>query len=311
MQLEPGTVVDRYEVVAQLGVGGMAVVYLVQHRMLHSEHVLKVLTVPGGHLTGRLIEEGRVQARLKHRNIVEVTDVVEVDGAPGLVMELVRGPSMDALLTGEPLPFALVDQLVPGILAGVSTAHQLGFVHRDLKPANVLLAIRRGRVVPKVADFGLVKRSDSLDRKTQSGTTMGTPHYMAPEQIQSARQADARSDIHALGVILYEMLAGDVPFTGEGTFEVFQAVVARDHQSLAERRTDVPPRMLRAVEAAMAPYDERPADCETLWRLWSGGTVSLEEAAVQPGTWEPELIERLASMSPVSITQSTSGSEQV
>jgi serine/threonine protein kinase len=214
MRLGTGAVLDRYEVTGILGEGGMAVVYTVRHRTLGSEHVLKVLTAQGASLAQRLVDEGRVQATLKHPNIVEVTDVIEVHGAPGLVMEFVRGPSLDHLLGHERLPFDLVDALAARILAGMAAAHAAGFIHRDLKPANILVATLRGQLVPKIADFGLVKRLDAGEARTRTGTTMGTPQYMSPEQINGVA-IDQRSDIYALGVILYEMCTGTPPFRGD------------------------------------------------------------------------------------------------
>ena len=300
MDLENGTIVDRYRVVSAIGHGGMASVYHVQHTKLSSDHVLKVLSLPGRGIRDRLLLEGQVQARLKHRNVVEVTDVVEVQGSPGLVMELIRGPALDAVLAHGPLALERVEELVPGILAGVQAAHDEGVVHRDLKPANILLAVKRGRVVPKVADFGLVKivDEDARKAKTRTGATMGTPQYMAPEQIQSARSVDARADVFALGAILYELVAGRRAFDGDSHYEVFQAVVERQHTPLSTLRPDLPDRIVNAIDAALQDVELRPSTPEALWEIWRPDDTSLDEAASRSPKWPEALLGRLATLTP-------------
>ena len=133
----------------------MAEVYRVRHVHLDTQHALKVLTLGGASLTARLMQEGKVQAALRHPNIVAVTDVVMVQGSPGLVMEFVHGPPLDELLRTERLPLEQIDAIAWGILEGVGAAHRLKLIHRDLKPANVMMAITGDVLVPKVADFGL------------------------------------------------------------------------------------------------------------------------------------------------------------
>ncbi|MEZ4318385.1 MAG: serine/threonine-protein kinase [Myxococcota bacterium] len=311
MELEPGAIVDRYSIVGVLGHGGMASVYHVRHTRLSSDHVLKVISLPGRGIRERLLLEGQVQARLKHRNVVEVTDVIDIQGSPGLVMELVRGPSLDDVLAATQLPIELVEQLVPGILAGVAAAHAEGVVHRDLKPANILLSVKRGQVVPKVADFGLVKMldDDTGKAKTRTGTTMGTPQYMAPEQIQSAKDVDARADVFALGAILYELVSGRRAFEGDTHYEIFQKVVSRTYPPLTDLRPDAPERMVRAIDAALSEHEHRPPTPEALWELWRAGDESLEHAATRSGEWPEPLLEQLTELAPsvVTLGLSTSG----
>jgi len=182
MQLEPGEVVDRYVIEQKIGQGGMAVVYRARHSQLGTLHAIKVLQVPALAIRDRLLLEGRAQATLRHPNIVNVTDVIDVHGAPGLVMELVEGPSLDDLLARVQLTIPQVDELARGILAGVAEAHRHGLIHRDLKPANVMLKPTGTGFVPKVTDFGLAKvlSADEGPGRTQSNVAMGTPAYMAP-----------------------------------------------------------------------------------------------------------------------------------
>ncbi|MCB9679000.1 MAG: serine/threonine protein kinase [Alphaproteobacteria bacterium] len=309
MDLQPGAVVDRYSVVGVIGHGGMASVYHVRHTRLSSDHVLKIISLPGRGIRERLLLEGQVQARLKHRNVVEVTDVIDIQGSPGLVMELVRGPSLDEVLASTQLPLDLVEALVPGILAGVAAAHHENVVHRDLKPANILLALKRGQVVPKVADFGLVKIVDDEDggrAKTRTGATMGTPQYMAPEQIESAKNVDARADIFALGAILYELVSGRRAFDGDTHYEIFKRVVERTYPPLQDLRPEAPDRMARAIEAALSDQDARPATAEALWELWREGDEGLESAASRVTTWPEPLVAKLTELAPSAITMSSS-----
>jgi serine/threonine protein kinase len=309
MELAPGTVVDRFVVDAIIGRGGMASVYRVKHARLGTLHALKVLAVPNTSVQGRLLLEGRVQAQLAHPNVLNVTDILDVSGAPGLLMEYVRGPSLDRILDrslawdprGKLLTLALVDQLLPGILAGVGAAHALGVVHRDLKPANILLALEGGRIVPKVADFGLVKLfGDEQGRLTRTGATMGTPEYMSPEQIRSSREVDTRTDIFALGAVLYELVTGEPAFSAEGAYEIFGKITRGDYVPPREIRPELPDRVVSAIEAALViEAAARVPSVGELWRLWAGpGAPSLQEAADRRQTADPELVARLESLGP-------------
>jgi len=221
VDLEPGTTIDRYLVERVLGHGAMAVVYLVRHQQLDSLHALKVLKVTGAELRHRLLQEGRVQAKLRHPNILSVTDVIDVNGAPGLVLEHIQGPSLEKLLLDHRLNWEQVDDIARGVLRGVGAAHARGLVHRDLKPGNIMLAITDEGLVPKVADFGLAKIlcGEGGMAQTRSGVTMGTPAYMAPEQIRDSKHVDHRADLFALGAILYEVACGRRTFGGDDIFE--------------------------------------------------------------------------------------------
>ncbi|MCA9493790.1 MAG: protein kinase, partial [Myxococcales bacterium] len=153
MRVAVDTVVEgRYRVGGTLGRGAMAVVYLVRHEQLGTLHAMKVLELPSSVVRRRLLTEGTIQAALRNPHVVAVTDVVEVEGCPALIMELVHGPSLELLIAEGPLPLDVVRSLGTGILLGVQAAHRHGTIHRDLKPANVLIAA--AGEVPKIADFG-------------------------------------------------------------------------------------------------------------------------------------------------------------
>jgi hypothetical protein len=278
MDLAPGTVVERYTVESVLGSGGMATVYRVRHNQLGSLHAMKALDVPTPQVRRRLLREGRLQSNLRHPNVVAVTDSVEIDGLPALVMEYVRGPSLADFLAACRPSVAQIDELARGILRGVAAAHQAGLVHRDLKPGNILLSMDGGTPVPKVTDFGLAKALDAAPGadQTRSGVAMGTPSYMAPEQVRDSASVDHRADLFALGAVLYELLTGRKAFVGSDTFEVFQAVCEGRHTPVDEVVPGLPRRMIAAVEAALQVDPLlRVADCDTLLTTWTG----------RKGTW--------------------------
>lgn len=266
MQLEAGqTVEQRYQVVGLLGSGGMAVVYRVIDRRLDVELALKVLSITTPGVTERLLQEGRVQASLRHPNVVPVTDIVSVGGQPGLVMELVEGPSLDDLLAHGPLDLVEAETLARGILAGVRAAHTVGIVHRDLKPGNVLLALHDG-LLPKVTDFGLAKALDATGTATRSGAMMGTPQYMAPEQLRDASDVDERADVFAFGCILYELCCGRRPFDQADTLALFDAIRHGTFPAPDTLRADLPPRLAAAIAGCLEPdRDARLASCDAVF----------------------------------------------
>lgn len=271
--LEPGQVVDRYTVEGLLGEGGMASVYRVRHNTLGSFHALKLLKVQSEAIRRRLVTEGQVQASLRHPNVVAVTDVLFVGDQPGLVMELVEGPTLHDWLAEYQPSMEQAESLFRGIVAGVSRAHRAGVLHRDLKPGNVLLDSLDGVIIPKVTDFGLAKvlAEDPTHSQTRSGMPMGTPQYMAPEQIRNARDVDQRADIWALGCILYELVAGRRPFDGPDIIELYGTIGAGRYTPITELVPGLPPHLVEVIGACLTPEPEhRIADCETLKAALSG-----------------------------------------
>jgi serine/threonine-protein kinase len=225
-----------YEVLRVLGRGGMGVVYLARHRRLKRLTAVKMLSdrlVEEPRQWSRLTREAEVLARLRHPNVVQVYDVAEQGGQPFLAMEYVEGGSLSDLHRNRPAEPGEAARLVERIARGVHAAHQVGVVHRDLKPANVL--IDGGE--PKVTDFGLAKEADSGDSLTPTGAVLGTPQYMAPEQVVPGPAASSASvDIYALGAILYDLLTGRPPHVGSNMYETLD---------LVRRRPPVPPSRLR------------------------------------------------------------------
>jgi predicted Ser/Thr protein kinase len=230
-------ILPGYEVLGELGRGGMGVVYRARQRGLNREVALKVLRAGGDaepHELARFKAEAEAVARLHHPNIVQIHEIAEHDGRPCLCLELVDGGGLDARLQGQPLPPEQAAELVATLAEAMHAAHQRGIVHRDLKPANILLTADG---TPKITDFGLAKRLDRGSQHTQSGSILGTPQYMAPEQAGgSSRNIGPAADIYSLGAILYELLTGRPPFQGEHFLDTLDQV---------RWQVPVPPRRLQ------------------------------------------------------------------
>jgi len=264
-QFKPGDQVERYRVESVLGEGGSARVYRVRHTTLGTVHALKLLTVDHPVLRKRLLAEGRAQARLSHPNLVPVRDVLEVDDTPALLMDFVPGQSLQQLVSAGGIDPAAAVELFTQIAAGVAYAHTEGLVHRDLKPANVLLDDTTDPPVPRVADFGLVRMLDlpeETTRHTRAGTAMGTLGYMAPEQVRDARAADARTDVFALGALLYAMLVGRAPFGGSDQLEVMNDTAQGNYLPVeAAAGVSLPPEVVAIIERALQvrPEDRYPS----------------------------------------------------
>jgi len=269
--LELGQIVDRYQIVEMIAAGGTADIWKIRHTWLLSEHVLKHLRLPKPEFRYKLIEEGRIQSVQEHQNLVTVTDALEVEGRPALVMEYIRGPTLADWIDQHDLPppeEAL--QLFRGIVRGMYAAHRVGLVHRDLKPENVFLKPDPLGYVPKIGDFGLAKVLDKgRDTMTLSGMyrMIGTPEYMAPEQIENPGLVDARADVFSLGAILYEMLTGEIAFDAEEVDDVVMLVLSGDYVPVLERRPDLHPQLADIVNHLLSTdRNKRPKSCLSILR---------------------------------------------
>lgn len=267
-----------YELGPELGRGGMATVYLAHDRKHGREVAIKVLPPEVAQALGteRFLAEIRVTAALQHPNVLPLFDSGGADGVLYYVMPYVRGESLRARLAREgPLPVDEAVAIARGIAAALEHAHRQGVVHRDVKPENVLLSDG----VPIVADFGIARALEAAGTTgvTVAGMALGTPSYMSPEQALGERDLDRRSDVYALGCVLYELLTGAPPFQGPTA----QALIARHLTapipSLREVRDDVPATVDGAVQRAMAK--ERDARWDT--------AAEFAQALVAPPPVEP------------------------
>jgi serine/threonine protein kinase len=261
--LEAGEAVGVYRVLDRVGAGATAEVYRIQHQRLQSEYALKVIHPRGPSDVRRLENEGVVQSKLHHPNIVQVMDVIEVGGSLGLVMEFVQGPDLATWLEGKKLPMAEAIDLFDGIVRGVQHAHDAGLVHRDLKPANVLLQRVREGIIPKVSDFGIAKIfGDVSPGQTIAGIAMGTPRYMAPEQFTDAASVDQRADMFSLGALLYELVTGESAFSPSNLFEAHDSARQAQYREIPP---DLPDEVKQAIKGCLEPdREKRIADCQTL-----------------------------------------------
>jgi eukaryotic-like serine/threonine-protein kinase len=221
--------VPGYEVEAVLGRGGMGVVFRARHLRLNRTVALK-MALAGAyaslHERERFQREAEAVAGLRHPNVVQVHDVGDADGRPYFTMELVEGGSLAQQLDGTPWPSREAASLLATLAGAVEAAHRSGIVHRDLKPANILLTTEG---TPKVSDFGLARRLDGEAGLTRTGTALGTPSYMAPEQARGRPPAvGPAADVYALGAILYELLTGRPPFKAETAAETVLQVISQD-----------------------------------------------------------------------------------
>ncbi len=232
--------VEGYEILAELGHGGMGVVFKARQRRLGRVVALKMIRAgewSSAEERQRFDREARAVGRLRHPNIVQIYEVDDVAGQPFLVLEFVEGRNLAQALDGTPWPARPAAMLVETLAWAMHYAHGQGIVHRDLKPSNVLLVEASGvPSVPKVTDFGLAKRLDQESGQTPSEAVVGTPRYMAPEQAGGRRQqVGPATDIYALGAILYELLTGRPPFLGTTPLEILEQVRTQE---------PVPPRQL-------------------------------------------------------------------
>ena len=226
---------NRYVVEHVLGRGAMGVVYRAHHIRDNCEVAIKVMHVhlmTDPEMVRRFDREVELAGRLAHENVAAVIDTGDTaDGRRYMVMELARGKTLTDALGGARLPHVRVIDVLGQLLAGLAHAHACGLVHRDLKPDNVLVDDDWN---VRIVDFGIaVGSGDSDKRLTEAGLVLGTPHYMSPEQAQGL-PADPRTDLFALGIIAYEMLAGVLPFAGNN-LDVVLATVARDVPVMSAR----------------------------------------------------------------------------
>jgi serine/threonine protein kinase len=231
--VKPGDLLgDKYRVERVLGLGGMGVVVAATHTTLDQLVAIKVMlpeALADPDAAERLLREARAAGRLRSEHTVAVKDVGTFGDMPYIVMEHLEGTDLErAIHEGGPLPSRVAaDYLLQACLA-LAEAHGLGIVHRDLKPANLFLTHRPdGRPLIKVLDFGISKMAHEATGLTKTAVVMGSANYMSPEQIRSAKSADARSDIWSLGITLHELVTGHVPFDGESFLDVCVAI-ARD-----------------------------------------------------------------------------------
>src|ERR1700722_14237889 len=257
----PPELVDHpdYEIVRELGRGGMGVVYLVRNKLMGRLEVLKVV---GGHLVerpgvrDRFLREVQSAAKLQHKNIVAAYSAMRLGESIVLAMEYVDGEDLAKMVKSRgPLPVVHACYFIHQAALGLQHAHERGMVHRDIKPANLIFAVEGKKGVVKVLDFGLAKLTSEghpdsgLTREAQM---LGTPDFIAPEQIRDAQSADIRADIYSLGCTLYYILTGGPPFRGDHLWDLYQAHFSMEAGPLNLVRPEVPVELAAVVAKMMA-----------------------------------------------------------
>ena len=257
-------VAGKYLIERVIGTGGLGVVVAAKHMQLEQTVAIKYLqpsALTRPNLVERFAREARLVAKIQSAHVARVHDVGKLDdGSPYMVMEYLEGKELGELLRGGPLPIEEAIDYILQACDALAEAHALGIVHRDLKPANLFLARRSGgSTILKILDFGISKmpvkeENPSVARNqklTNATDKFGTPEYMSPEQLKETASVDARSDIWSLGVVLHELLTGELPFTGESIPLLLAAVAMLAPKNIADVRIDVPPRLASIVRKCL------------------------------------------------------------
>jgi len=288
--IKEGTKLDRYEIRSKIGEGGMGEVYLAHDTKLKRNVAIKFLpidSIGGEHANKRLLREARAAAALDHPNICAVHEIAAEGGRRFIVMQYVKGETLDLLIREKQLDFSASLSIAIQVADALAEAHAHGIIHRDIKPANIMIT-PRGQ--PKVMDFGLAKTLEAAsatdkDAVTKSlltspGMIVGTVPYMSPEQVRSEK-VDARTDIFSFGALLYEMITGHQPFAAKTTVEIISAILITDPPALANYSDAVPAGLEQVVHKCLEKDRERryqtmrdaTADLEGVRRVRESGAV--------------------------------------
>jgi serine/threonine-protein kinase len=312
--------IGNYRVVKLLGEGGMGVVYLAQHPVIGRKVAIKLLhavLARDQDIVSRFFNEARAIHMIAHENIVEILDFGQTtDGQPYFIMEFLEGEALSEVVARGAMPPEEVSVIGGQMCRALAAAHAKGIVHRDLKPHNVQLCKKAdGAPQVKILDFGVAKILASPDGaqsvKTRTGSLMGTPLYMSPEQCKGAGALDHRTDIYSLGVMLFEMLAGRPPFTAEGVGELFAKHMLEEAPPLLDFAPHVPPHMAAAVMRSLQKEPRDRFESMEEFRKALVGEVKLAGAPARPGAARASKMATTQAMSPKASTTLSSASSEI
>ena len=291
-------VADRFRLERELGKGGMGAVWAATHMVTHKLVALKFMHAKSAEMTARFVREAQTASAVRHPNVVDIHDVLPLpDGTPLMVMEMLSGEALADKLTREGrLSPSETAQIMGPVISAVSAAHAAGIVHRDLKPENIFLSQYAGRptITPKVLDFGIAKlvahntgaRNESS--LTRTGSVLGTPYYMSPEQVFGEKDVDVRADIWALGVILYQCLCGERPFEGDNFGQLLKSITVGRYQSIESVAPWVPPQLVTAIGSMLRDRQSRLTDLSEVEHVLTSLLLTPSGTALPGPTMTPQ-----------------------
>jgi len=316
MSFNIGENIGPYRVIEQLGQGGMATVYKAYHASLDRYVALKVLH-PAFHqdetFTMRFQREARVVARLEHPNIVPVYDYSEHEARPFLVMKYIEGDTLKARLNKGPLTSVEIEQVVNSVGYALAYAHRQGILHRDIKPSNVMIATDGTMYL---ADFGLARIAEAGESTMSSDSIMGTPQYISPEQAMGKKDLDAGTDIYSFGVMLYEMVVGQVPFSADTPFSIIHDHIYTPLPLPKKVNPNVPEPVQRVLLKALAKdrldrYQKTEELLEAFKDAWVEAGIPMQGTAItmRPATLKtPRTDSKKQATAPVAVKKSNTSS---
>jgi serine/threonine-protein kinase len=315
----PATTIGNFQLLRTLGEGGMGVVFEAEHVTMHRRAAIKVLRpelIKDEQAIRRFFNEARATNEIRHPGIVQIYDCgTRDDGSPWLIMELLEGETLSRRIARGPMAQSEVVTLGSQAASVLEAAHRAGIIHRDLKPDNLFIVNNQetptGERI-KVLDFGIAKLSSSGAAKsmhTQTGMLIGTPLYMSPEQCRGISQVDARSDIYSFGLILYQMVAGELPFVSEGMGELFDMQMNRPPPPLKRKVPSVIPALAAAIEKALRKDPaERFQNMGEVQRalVAAGAAATPSQVSATPATPQPPQSDgRISAPYPLPVSNTT------